>query len=132
MTKPVQGKRILIVDDSGTMRMLLSMTVRKVEPGISTKEAENGLAAVDMLNRQKFDLVLTDIMMPEMNGLQLISKIRGALKSDIPIIIISTHGKEKDRDLGLSLGANDYVTKPVDGLQLKRIVSKYLSEDSDG
>jgi len=122
----VDRKRILVVDDSATMRMLISMTIRKVVPAFIT-EAVNGVDAIGKLEKQDFDLVLTDIMMPEMDGTQLISRIRRTMNKEIPIIIISTRGEESDRDLGMSLGANGYITKPVNGQQLKDTISKFLT-----
>ncbi len=122
----IERKRILVVDDSATMRMLISMTIRKVVPAIIT-EAVNGVDAMGKLEKQDFDLVLTDIMMPEMDGTQLIKRIRGTLNKEIPIIIITTKGEESDRDLGMFLGANGYITKPVNGNQLKDTISKYLA-----
>lgn len=121
----IERKKILVVDDSATMRMLISMTIRKVVPAFIT-EAVNGVDAIRKLETQDFDLVLTDITMPEMDGLQLINRIRKTMNKEIPIIIVSTRGEEKDRDLGISLGANGYITKPVNNLQLKEAISKFL------
>lgn len=121
-------KRILIVDDSATMRMLISMTIRKVVPAFIT-EAVNVVDAIGKLEKQDFDLVLTDIMMPEMDGTQLISKIRRAMNKEIPIIIITTKGEEKDRDLGMSLGANGYITKPVNGQEIKNTILRFLRKE---
>jgi CheY-like chemotaxis protein len=122
----IDRKRILVVDDSATMRMLISMTIRKVVPAFIT-EAFNGIDAIGKLEKQDFDLILTDIMMPEMDGTQLISRIRETLNKEIPIIIITTKGEEGDRDLGMSLGANGYITKPINGQQLKDTISKFLT-----
>lgn len=124
--KNVAEKRILVVDDSTTMRMLITMTIKKIVPSVIT-EAVNGVDAIGKIEKQDFDLVLTDIMMPEMDGTQLISMIRGPLNREIPIIIITTKGEESDRDLGMSLGANGYITKPVNGQQLKDAILKFLT-----
>ena len=78
------------------------------------------------MQTQDVDLVLTDMMMPEMNGLQLIENIRKLLNKDVPIIVITTKGEEENRELGLSLGANGYITKPVSGNKLKDEVLKFL------
>ena len=66
--------------------------------------------------------------MPEMDGTQLVEKIRGPLNKNMPIIIITTEGEEKHRDLGLSLGANGYITKPVNSYELKNTVLRFLME----
>jgi len=121
-----QSPKILVVDDSATMRMFLSMTLKRVFADISITEAENGVDAIKKMQAQDVDLVLTDMMMPEMNGLQLIENIRKLLNKDVPIIVITTKGEEKDRELGLSLGANGYITKPVSGNKLKDEVLKFL------
>lgn len=121
-----QSSKILVVDDSATMRMFLSMTLKRVFADISITEAENGADAIKKLQTQDVDIVLTDMMMPEMNGLQLIENIRKLLNKDVPIIVITTKGEEKDRELGLSLGANGYITKPVSGNKLKDEVLKFL------
>lgn len=121
-----ESPKILVVDDSATMRMFLSMTLKRVFADISITEAENGADAIRKLQTQDVDIVLTDMMMPEMNGLQLIENIRKLLNKDVPIIVITTKGEEKDRELGLSLGANGYITKPVSGNKLKDEVLKFL------
>jgi CheY-like chemotaxis protein len=79
------------------------------------------------MQAQEFDLILTDMMMPEMDGPQLIGNIRQTLRNDIPIIIISSNGEEKDRDRGLSLGANGYITKPVKGYELIKTITTFLN-----
>lgn len=120
------SKKILVVDDSATMRMFIAMTLRKMA-AVSVIEAVNGLEALEKMQQQEIDMVLTDIVMPEMDGIELIRKIRGSLHKKIPIIVISTKGREEDRDLGLSLGANGYITKPLKGQELTEAVNKFLS-----
>jgi two-component system chemotaxis response regulator CheY len=74
------------------------------------------------------DLIITDINMPDINGLELISYVRkNPNYQDVPLIIISTEGSEKDRQKGLMLGANEYLVKPFDPSQLMKLVSKYLT-----
>ena len=74
----------------------------------------NGREALAKLTQGDFDLLLTDINMPEMTGIELVRHIRTGLNSRIPIVIITTKGEIKDRDLGMSLGADRYLTKPID------------------
>jgi two-component system chemotaxis response regulator CheY len=123
--KNLNHKKILVVDDSATMRMLICMTLKKMM--IPATEAVNGHDAINKLQEQDYDLVITDIMMPVMDGLQLINNIRSTMNKKTPIIIISTKGMEKDRDLGLSLGANDYIVKPIKGHELTEVIVKFLS-----
>ena len=107
-------KKILVVDDSRTVRQLLKMIlVRSLSSQVT--EAEDGLEAVKALKNDSFDLVITDINMPNMDGLTLVNKIRTEMGLKVPIIIITTMGKEADRDRGLMLGANTYLTKPFNG-----------------
>lgn len=118
-------KKVLIVDDSATMRMFLTMTVKKTL-GVSVSEAVNGADALAKLQGSDFDLVLTDMVMPEMDGVQLIEHIRASLSKTMPIVMVTTKGEEKDRDNGLSRGANSYITKPVNAHELKETILKLL------
>lgn len=119
-------RSILVVDDSATMRMYLSLTIRKIMNGVSITEAINGVDALAKMRGRDFDLVLTDMMMPEMDGVQLTNSIRTSLNSSIPIIIITTKGEEEARDYGLSQGANTYITKPVNVHELRDAVLNFL------
>ena len=110
-------KNILIVDDSRTVRQLLKMVLsRNIDSALT--EAEDGQEAYEMLKKNRFDLIITDINMPRMCGLSLVNRIRGEMESDTPIIIVTTMGHEGDRDIGLKMGANTYITKPINGNSL--------------
>lgn len=125
--KTTENKRILIVDDSATMRMLLAMTVKKSFSNITIEQAVNGTDACAKLNDGTYDLVLTDMDMPEMDGARLIRKIREEMSTTLPVIIITTKGEERDRDFCLSLGANGYITKPINAHALKEAVTNSLA-----
>lgn len=118
-------KSILITDDSAIMRMFLVMNLKRMVK-VKITEAVNGIDALTKLNSGNFDLLLTDMNMPEMDGAQLIRHIRLGKKSDMPIVIITTKGETKDRELGMSLGASSYLTKPVNPAELIKTVLKYL------
>lgn len=118
-------KRILVVDDSVIMRQLLKMVILKYLPCQIT-EAQDGLEALAKLKDGTFDLIVTDVNMPRMDGLGLVRAVREALKLTVPIIIVTTKGAEADRDKGLQLGANAYLTKPINGVQVVRTVSELL------
>jgi two-component system chemotaxis response regulator CheY len=118
-------KRILLADDSSIMRMVLSLHLKRFT-GARITETANGMEALVQLTKEKFDLLLTDINMPEMNGIELIRHVRTGLMSTIPIIIITTRGETRDRDLGLALGANSYLTKPVNVKDLIVTVYEHL------
>ena len=84
------------------------------------------LDALAKLKDGIFDLVVTDVNMPRMDGLGLVRSVREVLKLTVPIIIVTTKGAEADRDMGLKLGANAYLTKPINGLQVRKTVSALL------
>lgn len=117
---------ILIVDDSAAMRSLLVATLETLGQ-LAIVQAPNGFEALRMLPREQIDLVLTDINMPDINGLELLSFIRNnQLYKDIPVVVISTEGSRKDIEKGLALGANEYLVKPFHPDQLLEIVKKFL------
>lgn len=123
------NKSFLVIDDSATMRQLISMLLKKL--GCTTMaDAPNGRVALEKLATQPVDIVLTDIDMPEMNGLEFIELAR-AQYADLPIIILSTHGDEATRDKGLMLGANDYLTKPLSSFKLTEMMGKIFPESRE-
>jgi len=119
-------KSILLVDDSRAVRQLLKFMLSS-HMTLDIQEAGDGVEAVNKLEEKEFDLVITDIRMPRMDGLSLIKKVRSDISPEIPIIVISTLGKEADRDAGLQLGANSYVTKPIQAPALISEVRDLLS-----
>jgi len=121
------SKKILIAEDSPTMRALIVSTIAAMGE-FETVEAANGFEALRILPREKVDLIITDINMPDINGLELISFIRNNENyRTTPLFIISTEGSERDREKGLALGANAYLVKPFAPHQLQELVRKYLS-----
>jgi two-component system chemotaxis response regulator CheY len=119
------GKSILVVDDSAIMRMFLVMNLKRMVK-VNIVEAVNGLDALVKLKSGTFDLLLTDMNMPGMDGAQLVRHVRIGLKSDMPIVIITTKGERGDRERGMSMGANSYLTKPVNPAELIKTVLKHL------
>jgi len=105
--------KVLVADDESEIRQLLSLYLEK--DGYQVYEAENGKKAVEICEKEQIDLALLDIMMPELNGYQVIKKIRE--KNNIPVIMISAKGQDEDKILGLDLGADDYITKPFNPLE---------------
>ena len=121
------SKKILIAEDSPTMRALIVSTIAAMG-AYETVEAANGFEALRILPREKVDLIITDINMPDINGLELVSFIRNNESyRTTPLFIISTEGSERDREKGLALGANAYLIKPFAPHQLQELVRKYLS-----
>jgi two-component system, chemotaxis family, chemotaxis protein CheY len=119
-------RTILVVDDSMTMRAVLELNLKKI-PDVKVIQATNGHEALEKMKSESPALILTDINMPEMSGYDLIDAIRNKNNDKTtPIVFITTKGEEADRDKGLALGANAYVSKPINGLQLVETVEKLL------
>ena len=122
-----RNKKILVVDDSQTMRMFIFFHLIKLLPGVQLVEAVNGIDAIEKLNHQDVDLILTDMNMPELDGAGIIRAVRDAFKRNTPIIIITTKGEQKDRERGMALGANAYITKPLNPSEFRETVMKFLT-----
>ena len=118
---------ILVVEDSPTMRQLISFAMKRI-PNSRVIEATDGVDALKKLSSDKIDLILADINMPVMDGLKLVSLVRGnpAFK-DIPIIMVTTEGAEEDRKRAIAIGANAYLPKPIQTQALLKLVTAYLS-----
>jgi len=123
-------RRILVVEDSASTRSFIRSALEtdgRLGP-CDIVEASSGFDALRLLPRGPYDLVITDINMPDINGLELVQFIR---KSDrhrsTAIMIISTQSSEKDRLRGLSLGADEYLAKPLDADALLSVVGRLLS-----
>ncbi len=116
----------LVVEDSPTMRQLIVFALRRIRD-LEVVEADDGVDALRKLSGGKLDVILTDINMPIMDGLKLVKRVRSdeALKG-IPIIIITTEGADEDRQRALSLGANAYITKPIQAPQVIAKVKELL------
>ena len=116
----------LIVEDSPVMRGMLETLVDTLGD-VEVEAVENGLEALRVLPSMEFSLIITDINMPNINGLELISFIRQSPKHrDTPIIVVSTESAEKDRNKGMSLGASAYLTKPFNESELINLVTSLL------
>lgn len=97
-------KKILVADDSSTMRALIVSTLEAMDD-FDLFEAANGFEALRILPREKVDLVITDINMPDINGLELLNFVRtNPLYVETPVIIVSTEGSARDREKGMNLG----------------------------
>ena len=106
--------KILIADDEQEIRELLRLYLEK--DGYEVYEAADGIEAYEQIAKISFDIVLLDIMMPKMDGYRLIKKIRE--ESNIPIMVLSAKTLDSDKILGLDLGADDYITKPFNPLEV--------------
>jgi two-component system chemotaxis response regulator CheY len=119
-------QRILIVEDSPMMRQLLTFALKRLKD-VDIVEAQDGMDGLRKVTSDHFDLALIDINMPVMDGLKLISLIRGedSLK-EMPICVITTEGAKEDRGRALSLGANEYLTKPIQANQVLAVAKALL------
>ena len=125
---PLDRANFLVVEDSPTMRQLISFSLKRFQ-NARIIEAADGIDALRKLaGPEKIDLILTDINMPVMDGLKLVTLVRQSdLLREIPIIIITTEGAEEDRERGLALGANAYIAKPIQSSHLIRTISELLA-----
>ncbi len=118
---------ILIVEDSPTMRSFLTSSLEELDGPVKITEVESGFEALRYLPREQYDLIVTDINMPDINGLELVSFVKSnSSYRDIPLIIVSTESSERDRDKGLRLGADAYLAKPFDPKALREVAEGLL------
>lgn len=121
-------KKILIVDDSSLLHQMYKLVFMRYK-GCKVVSAMNGLEALDKLSQEEgIELVLLDINMPVMNGLQFLQNIQeDGNHMGLPIIIVSTEGKEEDTLRGLSMGARGYIKKPFQPAELHTMIEKIFS-----
>lgn len=126
------AKKVLLVDDEENILDVCSRYL--VREGYEVSTSVNGIEALDMYQSVNPDIVVLDIMMPEMDGWQVAEKIRE--EHDTPIIMLTALGQEKDRIYGLTIGADDYVTKPFSPrellLRVKNVLRRTYSEGREG
>ena len=119
--------KVLIVDDSPTMRQLIIFALKRIAD-FQMVEASDGLDGLKKLGADKFDLILTDLHMPVMDGLKLIAMLRNDPNyRTVPIVIITTEGAVDDRDRALAIGADACITKPIQNLQILDTVKGLLN-----
>ena len=120
-------KNVLIVEDSKAIRSMIRVTVEE-GGGFFVVEARNGFEALKTLPTRPFDLIITDINMPDINGLELIGFVKSNPSyKDIPLIIVSTEKSDEDKKRGIALGAAGYVAKPFRKEDLLDVVNKALA-----
>lgn len=122
-------RQILIVEDSPTMRQLLVFALRRLK-NVEIVEAVDGMDGLRKISSDHFDLALIDINMPVMDGLKLIRLIRSeeALRN-VPIVVITTEGAQEDRERALGLGADEYLTKPIQANRVLQVARSLLKLD---
>jgi len=116
--------KVLVVEDERMMLKVIEFRLRK--DGFDVQIAEDGKSAMDLIKNWQPDIVITDIMMPYVSGLELIAFVRDELKRSIPIIVLSAVGLEKTVVEAFGLGADDFITKPFSAEELSIRVRKNL------
>lgn len=117
---------VLVVEDSPTMRQLIVFALKRIR-GLNITEANDGVDGLKKISAEKFDLILTDINMPIMDGLKLVSLVRNdPAHKDVPIVIITTEGATEDKDRAMAIGANDYITKPIQTIKIIEVAKRLL------
>lgn len=125
---------VLIVDDSSTMRAVVKKAIKVSGFDVGEyREAADGQEALETLRRHWVDVVLTDINMPHLNGLELVAKMReDELLKSIPVIMVSTEGSEKKVQESIRLGASGYIKKPFQPEDIKRTLGEVMGEAEEG
>ncbi|MBF5046357.1 response regulator [Aggregicoccus sp. 17bor-14] len=118
--------KVLIVEDSKASREFIAATVESID-GLEAVQTASGFEALKILPRHRFELIITDINMPDINGLELINFVKkNPNYRDVPLFVITTEGREQDRERGLALGAAEYLVKPFSPESLEALVRRYL------
>jgi CheY-like chemotaxis protein len=128
---PPGTRRVLVIDDSQVARQVLSMTCRQVPALLDARidEAPDGLVALERLRAESYDLVLTDVRMPNVDGLELVRRVREELGDrHTPIVLISTLGTDADMQRGLAAGATAYLVKPLSPYRIRLLIESLLAK----
>ena len=119
--------KVLVVEDSASMRSYVVNIIESGPDDVEIVEAENGFEALKALPHHKFDAILTDINMPDINGLELVSFLKNhPVYKTIPIMVISTESTAEDRNRAAALGAEEYLVKPFEAPELVAKLRKLL------
>jgi two-component system chemotaxis response regulator CheY len=123
----VEPSKVLIVEDSRATREMLAAAVELVG-GVEVYTATSGFEALKVLPRHRFSLIITDINMPDINGLELINFVKkNPNYRHVPLFVVTTEGRAQDRERGLQLGASEYLIKPFESETLTALVQRYLT-----
>jgi DNA-binding response OmpR family regulator len=125
-----EGEDILVVDDEASVVEVVGLYLRK--EGFQVRSASNGRQALDSIRDQQPALVILDVMLPEVDGIEIMRRLRDNRQSDVPVIMLTARGQEIDRIYGLELGADDYVTKPFSPAELIARVKAVLRRTRGG
>lgn len=119
--------KVLVVDDDSDIRKIVRLYLEKMHQ-CEIREACHGLEAIKFLLEEKFQLIITDLFMHPMNGLELVAFLKRTPGFEkLPIIMLTSNGEEKDRDNALKLGVSDYLLKPFYPTKIGPLIEKHLS-----
>lgn len=119
------SKKILLVDDTETVLLFEKTMLRG--SGVELRTAKNGIKALEAVAEERPDLILLDIMMPELNGIQVCEKLKSDPETkDIPIVMVTTKGEPEMVEQAFKAGCDDYITKPLDKMELLSKVNTYI------
>ena len=123
------SKKLLIVDDEAHIRMLIEQTLEDLEDeGVELLFADNGEKALEIIREEEPNLVFLDVMMPKMNGMEVCQKVKKELQlTGVYIILLTAKGQEVDRQKGLEMGADRYMTKPFDPDEMLSVAEEILN-----
>ena len=123
------AKSILIIEDDPSFSRAINHIVEK--EGYNVDTASNGMTGLRMVKENPPDLLILDVMLPGLDGFEICSQLRGEpTTASLPIIMLSAKGQETDKETGLKVGANEYLTKPVNRELLLETINKLLSEQA--
>ena len=120
-------KNVLVVDDQETLRLLVCDILEDLDPTLRLSQAENGRIALELLQAQDFDLVICDVKMPEMDGFEVVSKLRSLNRnSNVPVVMLTAEANPESVVQGATSGATSYLTKPFNAEELTEAIRPFL------
>lgn len=126
MSLPFEGIKALLTDDYESMRRVMAESLRSL--GLQVEEAADGAEALERIRREHFDIIFTDIVMPELDGFELCEEVRNSPDhQNLPIVVVSTHCDANYIMKAIRLGADDYIAKPIEPRLLERVIKRALT-----
>ena len=119
--------RVLIADDDELSLLVLAEMVAMVDAAAEVETARDGAEALRALGRSCFDLVLSDVEMPGLTGVEFVRRVRTELEDPVPIVCVTAHAVVGDRERLLMLGFDDYLAKPYDAAALRRVLDRFAT-----
>jgi len=122
------GINILVVDDEKLIRSVIKDYLEN--ENMNVLEAENGLEALRIFKEEKIDLIILDIMMPKMDGVETLNKLKEINNFNIPVIALTADAMEGTKEKYISAGFNDYLSKPINKEELNKVLNRYIQGES--